>query len=253
MKPSALNEIPQIRTSGHVEYRQYSPNKSTRVAAASSILLGWMIFIDPCNAAADSMVCKDNVFDTKPMYYAPRSIEDAKLSAMGLNPGNKSALGVEFELVGSPPCDNNDCKLLVFSGDKHTHIATIDLDRREFRFCRSFMVEQAVYENDKECSKPYLESYIQLHTDDNSPYIISRFIDIRYAYYISDNKINSASRCHSLEPPDGPLRAKVWRFREDNGAVFLITESDYLRNPKQPLVPPEVPFLVRPIPERLDE
>lgn len=233
-------------TTDYVKYRRiFFP--------ASCILLGLMVVIDSCDAAEDNPVCKDTVFDTKPIYYTPGSIADAKLSGMGVNPENKFALGVDFELVGSQPCESSNCTLLVFSGEKRANIAAIDLSHRKFRYCRSSIVQQLRYENDKECSKPYVETNINISTDDKSPYISSRVIEIRYKYYVSDHKINPARRCDSLEPPDGALRAQIWRFKEDNGSALSITEIDSLRKPKQLTIPREVPFLVQPIPERLDE
>jgi hypothetical protein len=219
-----------------------------RVAAALGLVLAsaGSLAIAP-KAAAESVsarreICSEISGVFTPIYYAPLSPSSALAGAHGAPPTPKASPGLVFRMEGLEPCRENRCRLHVLDDLGRRVIASIDLDHRDVKFCRSVKL----LEGEKGATAPCransisVSSTLEFDGDDRDQAVERVSISIDHQYYLLeahsvleallDGKQKSAAQCRHLGTIDDPgARVGAWKVTSKTGSVTTIYEMDRLR------------------------
>ncbi len=181
----------------------------------------------------------------RPIYYAPTSPSDALAAGRGEPPPQKARVSLAFRLEGRPPCRENACRLLVLGEDGRKIIASVNLDRRDVKFCRLVEVQDADKGASPPCAAPALNvsSRIEFKGDDRDGALERVTILIDHQYYLfkagerslADRLFNAqqkaAAACRALGAEENPqARVGAWKITSKTGAVTIIHETDALKS-----------------------
>jgi hypothetical protein len=168
-----------------------------------------------------------------PIYYAPSTAAAALAGAHGRTPSYKGEIGLTFELKGQEPCNESSCLLLVFDEGGKRLIASIDVTRRNAKFCRVVeMIDPDPFSRSP-CDKTeiHITNYVYMDRKGNDE---SDRVDlyIEYEYFIDKKKSprdvhhNDAAGCVDFAELDIPSASNIfaWQVTDNNGAVTTIHE-----------------------------